>query len=172
MGLSLGGSSSKTSSTGTTSSSGVSNNNYSAGQTSLQDQLMSAFASMLPGISNGNLSPNVQNMQTANANQINTNYSTVGERMNRFLAARGFGQSGQTGKAQLQTELGRQGALAQNASNASGQQLDFDKALLSDALSAAFQATGSTTNKTDNTSSSGTSSGSNWGAQASAVFGV
>jgi hypothetical protein len=75
--------------------------------------------------------------------------------MNRFLAARGFGQSGSTGKAAVQTELGRQGALAGNNSAAAGQQLNFDQALLGDSLLAAFNKVGDT--------SSGTTSGSSFG---------
>jgi hypothetical protein len=155
MGLSLGGTKTSSQASGSTA------NTYSAGQSSLQDSLMSAFSQLLPGVASGSMSPNVTNMETANANSINQNYQGVGDQMNRYLAARGFGQSGSTGKAAMQTELGRQGALAQNASSASGQQLSFDQSLLSDALGAAFQNTGNT--------STGTNSGSSfgWGASAS-----
>jgi len=145
MGLSLGGTSS--------SSNASQSNTYTAGQSALQDQLMSAFSSMLPGVSGGGLSPNVQAMETGNANQINQSYSALGDRMNRFLAARGFGKSGATGKAAEQTELSRQGALATNAGNAAGTQLNFDQSLLSDALLASFNKIGST----------GTTSGSSFG---------
>jgi hypothetical protein len=161
MGLSLGGSTSSGSSNSTTSNNGTTATTYSQGQSSLQSQLMQAFSSMLPGVSNGGLSPNVQNMETANANQINQNYSTVGDQMNRYLAARGFGKSGSVGKAAEQTELSRQGALGTNASNASGQQLSFDQSLLTDSLAAAFAGMGSSTS--NNGTSSGSSSGSNFG---------
>jgi len=107
-------------------------------------------------------------MQTANANQINQNYSSMGDRMNKFLAARGFGKSGTTGKVQMQTELGRQGALATNASNAAGQQLQLDSGLLSDALAMAFANPGSTS--TDTTRNIGATSGFGWGLGANAGF--
>jgi hypothetical protein len=158
MGLSLGGTQSKSSATGTTA------NTYTPGQTDLQSSLMQALSTLLPGITSGATSPNVTNMQTANANQINQNYAGVGDQMNRFLAARGFGQSGSTGKAAMQTELGRQGALAQNASDASGQQLNLDQSLLSDSLLAAFNQIG------NSSSQNGTSAGSNWGASGAASF--
>ncbi|GEM_PF-6574825 len=149
MGLSLGGTKTSSQATGSTQ------NTYTPGQSSLQDSLMQAFSTLLPGVASGAMSPNVTNIQTANANQINQNYAGVGDQMNRYLAARGFGQSGSTGKAAVQTDLARQGALAQNASNASGQQLSFDQSLLSDALGAAFQQVGNT--------SSGNTSGSSFG---------
>lgn len=138
---------------------------YSAGQSSLQNSLMQAFSSLLPGITSGSLSPNVQNMETANANQINQNYSSVGQKMNRFLAARGFGQSGQTGQVATQTELSRQGALGANASNASGQQLSLDQSLLTDSLLAAFNKIGTTDSQT------GSGSSTSFGAQAAASIG-
>jgi hypothetical protein len=159
MGLSLGGSSSN--SQGTDSS----QNTYTPGQSALQDSLMQAFSKLLPGVASGSMSPNVTAMQTGNADQINKSYDAVGTRMNRFLAARGFGQSGETGKAQLQTELGRQGALGANASNAAGQQLNFDQSLLNDSLLAAFNKVGTTGSQAQSGSSS------NWGASASAAFG-
>jgi hypothetical protein len=160
MGLSLGGTNSSSTSSGSNS------NTYTAGQTSLQNSLMTALSQLLPAASNGSLSPNVQNTETANANSINQQYSQVGQNMNRYLAARGFGQSGSTGQAALQTELGRQGALAANESSASGQQLSLDSTLLSDSLQAAFNSTGST--------SSGATSGSssNWGTSLAAAFSV
>jgi len=160
MGLSLGGTSSKSSASGTTA------NTYTPGQTDLQSQLMSALGTLLPGITSGSTSPNVTNMETANANQINQNYSAMGDKMNRFLAARGFGQSGSTGKAAMQTELGRQGAQAANLSAGSGQQLSLDQSLLNDSLLAAFNQIGNTT------SQAGNASGSNWGASVSGSLAI
>jgi hypothetical protein len=93
-------------------------------------------------------------MANANAAAINQGYQGVGERINRFLAARGMGKSGATGTAALQTELGRQGSLAQNLGAASGQQLGFDENLLSDALQFAFATPGQKTIGTDTTSGS------------------
>ena len=159
MGLSFGGTSSNS------QASGSQNNTYTPGQSSLQDSLMSAFSKLLPGVASGAMSPNVTATQTQNADTINKSYAGVGDRMNRFLAARGFGQSGSTGKAALQTELGRQGALAGNNSAAAGQQLNFDQALLGDSLLASFNKVGDT--------SSGTNSGSSfgWGVSASGATG-
>lgn len=158
MGLSMGATHGSTDS----SSTGASGNTYTSGQSSLQDQLMAAFSKLLPGVASGSMSPNVTNMQTAKADQINQNYSGLGDKMNRFLAARGFGQSGQTGKAAMQTELGRQGALAANASAASGEQLNLNQSILSDSLLGAFNAIGATGNTT------GSSSGTSFGVGASA----
>lgn len=153
MGFSLGGSygSSSSKSAGTSSTS----NTYTPGQSALQDALMSAFSRLLPGVASGQIGPNVTAMQTQNADTINKSYSAMGDKMNRYLAARGFGQSGQVGKAALETELGRQGALAQNNSNAAGMQLNFDQALLSDSLLAAFNKVGDTSVGNSTGSSSG-----------------
>jgi hypothetical protein len=124
------------------------------------------MSTLLPSVASGGISPNVQATETASADQINKGYSGIGDRMNKFLAARGFGQSGKTGQAALQTELGRQGALAGNASNAAGQQLNLNTTYLSDALNAAFNTPGS------NSSGTTSGSGSQWGfgAGASADF--
>ena len=159
MGLSMGGT--NTSSTANATQTPT----FSAAQTSLQGLLSGALSSLLPQVSSGGISPNVQATETQSANQINQNYSSMGDRMNKFLAARGFGQSGSTGKAALQTELGRQGALAGNASSAAGQQLNLDSTYLSDALMAAYAVPGSV--NTGNTS--GNSSG--WGVSASGSSG-
>lgn len=164
---------------GTSATSGSSNtqgstaNTYSLAQGNLQNQLMQAFTQMLGGVQNGGISPNVQAMETGNANQINQNYQSVGDQMNRYLAARGFGKSGSVGKAAEQTELSREGALGTNASNAAGTQLSFDQSLLSDSLAASFASMG--------TSGSASSSSNNYtattghtgsaGAGASLTFG-
>ncbi len=173
VGYSTGGQTHTNDSTTTASSSGSTANTYSGGQLSLQDQLMQAFSQMLGGVSNGGLSPNVQAMETGNANQINQNYQSVGDQMNRYLAARGFGKSGSVGKAAEQTALSREGALGTNASNAAGTQLSFDQSLLSDSLAASFASMG--------TSGSASSSSNNYtattghtgsaGAGASLTFG-
>jgi hypothetical protein len=103
-------------------------------QGSLQQTLSSVLQSLVPAVGSGGISPNVQATQTAADNETNQNYSSLGTRMNRFLAARGFGQSGQAGQTQLQTELSRQGAIGKNASNAANSQLGLDTGFLSDAL--------------------------------------
>lgn len=157
----------------TQNSAGSNTNSYSTAQSSLQNQLMQAFASMLPATANGGLSPNVQNMETANANQINENSQSVGTQMNRYLAARGFGKSGTMGEAAEQTQLGRASALGANASAASGTQLSFDQSLLSDSLAAAFTSMGSTATANSQNYSNvyGTGSSSSGGGGLNLTFG-
>jgi hypothetical protein len=159
MGLNFGGSSNQSSGASTSTPT------YSGPQSSLQSSLLSAFQSILPGITSGGIGPNVQAVQTQNANTINKSYSSIGDRMNKFLAGRGFGQSGQSGQTALQTELGRQGALAQNDSNAAGLQLSQNSTWLADMFNAAFANPGKTATDT----SSG--SASNWGASGALAFG-
>jgi len=149
MGLSFGSTSSNSNATGTNTPT------FSSSQSGLQSTLASLLQSFMPATGQTGLSPNVQAQETGSANTINQSYSQLGTRMNRFLAARGFGQSGQSGQTQLQTELGRQGALATNASNAAGQQLNLGSTYLSDALQLAFADPGSTSSGTTSGSSSG-----------------
>lgn len=130
--------------------SGQDTSTYSGQQTDLQTMLSQVFASLLPSTASGGISPNVQALQTAGANSINSTAASSGDKMNRFLASRGFGQSGQVGQSQLQTELGRQSALGANASAASGLQLQQNNTALQSALNFAFanpgkSSTGSTT---------------------------
>ena len=100
-------------------------------------------------------------MKTASADAINKTYTGIGDRMSKFLASRGFGQSGTAGKTQLQTELGRAGAIANNEASFSGLQLDQNNSFLSDMLNAAFQKMGSSF--TGNSSSSGFGIGGGFG---------
>ena len=144
-----------------TSGTGSSANTYSPGQTALQGKVGTTLSSLLDGVSTGTNSPNVQAVGTQNANQINQSYAGVGNQMNKFLAARGFGKSGATGSAALQTDLSRQSALASNTSNTAGLQLQQNAGFLSDALAAAYQATGNSTANQQNTTTS--SSGNQWG---------
>ena len=136
-------------------------NTYTEGQSSIQDMLAKAFSAMMPGVTGGGITPNVAAVQTAGADQINKTSAGLGDRMNRFLAARGFGQSGDSGKVALNTELGRESALGANASAASGLQLQQNNGWLSDALNFAFSKIGGTASG----SSTGNSSG--WGVSAS-----
>jgi hypothetical protein len=163
MGLSLGGNSSKSQSSTATNTTPT----YSPAQSSLQQTLLSAFQSILPNLTSGGIGPNVQAVQTQNAANINKSYSSLGDRMNKFLAARGFGQSGEVGKAALSTELARQGALASNNSDAAKMQLDQNNSWLKAALEAAFLNPGSSSAGTQ----SGSQSGSNWGFSGAAAFG-
>jgi len=130
---------------------------YSPGQGGLQESVMAFLRSMIPGIASGGLTPNVAAMKTASADAINKESTGVGDRMNRFLAARGLGKSGQSGKVALETELGRESALAANESKFAGLQLDQNNTLLADALKAAFEAMGSSMTY------AGKQSGSGWG---------
>lgn len=166
MGLSLGGSTGGTSESKTGTASSTATPTYSGDQTGLQALLSKVFSSLLPATADGGISPNVQAVQTAGADEINKTSSGLGDRMNRFLAQRGFGKSGATGKAALQTEIGRESALGANASAASGLQLGQNSTALSDALGFAFANPGGT--KTGTTSETGDTSG--WGTSAGASF--
>ena len=158
MGLSLGGSygSSDSKSTGTSA------NTYTPGQSDLQTTLTKAISTMLPGVTSGGISPNVQAMQTQNANTINKTDTGLASRMQKFLSQRGFGQSGESGKVALQSELGRESDLAANNSGAAATQVSQNNGWLSTALNAAFNAIGGSG------SSTGSSSGFQVGGGASA----
>lgn len=135
-------------------------NTYTPEQSSLMASLGNYFQGLIPSLSSGTLSPDVQAQKTASADTINKNSSSLGDRMNRFLSSRGYGKSGVAGKAQLDTELGRQGDLAANESSFAGLQLGQNTQSLLAALNFAMNPTGQT--------SSGTSSGSQSGFQAGA----
>jgi hypothetical protein len=134
---------------------------YTGQQSTMQQLLAQVFSSLLPAAQSGGLSPNVQALATANANSINQNYQSLTDRTNRYLAQRGFGQSGLVGQNALQTEIARQGSLAANLSNASGQQLTQNNTLLSDALNFAFMNPGNAQNYFQTTL--GNTSSSGWG---------
>ncbi len=136
---------------------------YTPGQSGAQTGLAQLFQSLLPSLSSGGISPNVQAMQTAGADQINKTSSGLTDRMNRFLAQRGFGSSGSTGKVALQGELGRESALGANASAASGLQLQQNNTSLADLLAFAFANPGSASTGMSTGATSGTSSGSGFG---------
>lgn len=160
MGLSLGGS--KQSSTGSSTSTPT----YSGTQSGIQSLLAGVLGTLVPSMATGAISPNVAGTEASGADQINKTYTALGDRMNKFLASRGMGQSGVSGKAQLDTELGRAGAIAGNTNAAAGNQLGLNSSLLSDALMFAFANPGS--------SSAGQQSGSssNWGASGALSFGL
>lgn len=146
-----------------TSSSGSQANTYSPEQTALQTGLSKLFSSLLPGIASGTMTPDVTAAKTGAADSINKTYSGLGDRMNRFFASRGFGQSGTAGKAALQTELGRAGAIGTNEANFAGIQLDQNNKLLTDALAAAYQTLGSSFTQQGTGNSSGWGIGSSFG---------
>jgi hypothetical protein len=167
MGLSYGQSSGQTSSTATSSGTGTQQNVYSPGQTAVRDQTGTTLASDLAAANAGTLSPGVKAMETNAADQINKTSSGLTDRVNQFLAQRGFGKSGQTGKATLEGELGRESQLGTNAATFAGQQSQLNTQNLLAALNYAFTSLGSNVTQAGTTSGSGTSSGSNFGASIS-----
>jgi hypothetical protein len=138
----------------TTTSSGTqtSSNSFSPAQTSLQSSLMAALNSLM----GGSASPAIQGAQTQSADQINSEYSSMGDRMNRFLAARGFGSSGQVGSTALKTELGRQSSLAGNTATYG---LNEMNTALSDSLTAAFASPTTTTTNSGTQTNAGNLAG-------------
>jgi hypothetical protein len=141
----------------TTTSSGTqtSSNSFSPAQTSLQSSLMAALNSLM----GGSASPAIQGAQTQSADQINSEYSSMGDRMNRFLAARGFGSSGQVGSTALKTELGRQSSLAGNTATYGQMGLNEMNTALSDSLTAAFASPTTTTTSNGTQTNSGNLAG-------------
>jgi hypothetical protein len=81
-------------------------------------------------------------METQAADQINKQSSGLTDRVNQFLAQRGFGKSGATGKATLQGELGRQAALGANTASFAGMQQNLNSQNLLAALNYAFTSLG------------------------------
>ena len=123
--------------TSTSSSSGTSSStpSYTPGQTDLQASLAGYLGNLLTP---GTTSPAVTAQKNQSADTINKTYAGLGDRMNKFLAARGFGKSGKVGQAALQTELGRSAAIAGNDANYGAEQLNLQQSAASDALKMAF----------------------------------
>lgn len=164
MGLSFGGGSSS----GTQQSNQNQNYVYSGPQQSLQSQLGGTLAQDLGAASSGSLSPGVLAGETSADNQINQSGQAALTRTQQQLAARGFGPSGQTGQATLQSALNTQNNIADETGVAQQQQQNLNTSNLLAALNYAFTSLG------QNGSSSGSSSGSNfnWGASGAAAFGI
>jgi hypothetical protein len=163
IGVGFGGSSNTNFEQGTSNT--TNNKTYGApGQTSLQQALAQYFLSLVPGMTSGTLSPNVQAMETQSADQINQTAKATNDRVTNFLASRGMGSSGVSGSAALQTELGRESQLAANNANFSGLQLQQNNANLLAALNYAINPTGYTQNQTANQYGFGTGSGWGFGA--------
>jgi hypothetical protein len=118
------------------------------------------------------MSPNTRAVTTAAAGDINQNYQTAGDAVQKSLAQRGFGRSGASGKATLQTELGRQAALAGNESAGAKSQLDQNNQSLLAALNYALTGMGSTTTSTGTQNESGQATGSQTTFGAQAGFGL
>lgn len=172
VGLSLGASQSGATDSKSTNAStaGATSNTYSPWQTTLQALLGGTLSNQITGATTGTESPDVKALQAQSDNQINANYSSLGTNLNKSLASRGFGDSGTTGSAALQTELGRQGAIANNQGNFAGLQLNQNQGFLSDALAAAFNSMGQTNNQNSNSNSNENSTG--WGFKEGAGFSV
>ena len=164
MGLSLGGSGGGTTSNATSASS--QSNKYSPGQTALQDQTGTTLSSDLAASSAGKLTPGTVAQETAADDQVNKTSSGLTDRVNSFLAQRGFGKSGSTGKATLEGELGRESQVGSNAATFAGKQDSLNSTNLLAALNYALTSLGS--------SATGTSSGdsSSWGVGAGASVGI
>ena len=135
----------------TSSGTQTSSNSFTPAQTGLQSSLMAALNSLM----GGSASPAIQSVQTQSADQINSEYSSMGDRMNRFLAARGFGQSGQVGSTALKTELGRQSSLAGNTATYGQMGMNEMNTALSDSLTAAFASPSTTTTNSGTQTNSG-----------------
>ncbi|HWE51409.1 MAG TPA: hypothetical protein VG273_16575 [Bryobacteraceae bacterium] len=192
MGLSFGGSSQTSqqqnqgqqSQTGNASgtTSGSQANTYSGGQSDLQTMLGQLFQSLIPSFSSGTATPLQTAATTGAADQINKSYQGSGDALTKQLAARGLGSSGQSGQATLQTELGRQSALANNLTSSASSSIDQQNQDLLAALNYAFTSTGlstagstfgtGTTNTSGSSSGTSSGSGSNWGANVSGAIGI
>ena len=140
---------------GKSSSSGTQSTTFSPLQEALQGTIGSVFGSLVPSIASGSTPAPVTAMQTQSADQINKTSSGLTDRMTKFLASRGMGASGQTGKVALQGELGREGALAANSANYAAQGLNYGQGLLSQALAYAFNGIGQTQQQSGTASQSG-----------------
>lgn len=167
MGLSYGTQSSNTNSS--TSSSGSTANTYSPGQTAIQNQVGSNLSSDLAAAATGQLTPGTVAQETAANDQVNKTSAGSLDRVTQFLASRGLGSSGLTGKAGLQSELNRESTIGSNAAAFAGQQNSLNQGNLLAALNYAFTQLGSTTGASS--ASSGSSSGSQFGADVSAAVG-
>ena len=146
---------------GTTATTGTSTSapTYTVPQTGMQGSLADAISSILGGTG---YSPQVKALQTQSADQINKSFQQQGDRTSRFLASRGFGQSGKMGTAALQTDLARQAALANNNATYGGMALSQFNQGLADALQYAFANPGysATSGSTGTTSGTTSSTGS------------
>jgi hypothetical protein len=158
MGLSLGGSMGGTTNSSTGSS--TQSKTFDPTQDTTRGVIGTTLQNDLAASNAGTLTPGVQAMQTTSANQINQTAKAGTDRVQQMLAARGLGQSGQTGQATLQGELARESALGTNTANYAGMQSQMNSQNLLSALNYAFTSLGST--------ASGTSTGqsSQWGLNA------
>ena len=104
--------------------------------------------------------PNITPLATSGTNNINQTYQSIGDRLQQSLASRGFGNSGASGSAALQTELGRSGAVGGLQSNLEGFAMQQQQNALGQATGFGFAAPGSMTSGSGSGSSSYTLPGS------------
>jgi hypothetical protein len=117
---------------------GTSTPTYTAPQTGLQGDLASTLTKKLAG------GPDVTPYAVAGTDAINKTYKGIGDRLMQSLAARGFGNSGLTGTAALQTELGRAGAIGGLQGQLNEQALQQQNDTIEQALRAAYANPGTT----------------------------
>ncbi len=134
-------------------------NTYTPAETTTQNTLGTLLNSLMQSFSSGGITQPVQAMKTQSADQINKNSTSLSDRLSRFTASRGMGQSGQVGQNQTQVELARQGEQGQNDANYASTQLQQNNAGLLAALNYAFNPVGSATAGTTSSKGSGWSLG-------------
>ena len=140
---------------GKSSSSGTSSTTYSPLQSALQSTLGSVFGNLVPSLATGANPADVTAAETTSANQINTTDTGLTGRLTKFLASRGLGSSGQTGKVALSGELQRESDLANNSGNFASTALNYGSNLLTQALGYAFSGLGQTQSQSGTSSQSG-----------------
>jgi hypothetical protein len=96
-------------------------------------------------------------MATSGTNQINQTYKGIGDRLQQSLGERGFGNSGASGTAAEQTELGRGSAIGDLQSNLQSYALQQQQNAVGQALGFGFAAPGTTSSSTNAGTSYGTS---------------
>jgi hypothetical protein len=94
-------------------------------------------------------------MATAGTNAINQTYKGIGDRLQQSLGARGFGNSGASGTAALQTEVGRAGAVGDLQSNLQSYALQQQQNALQQATQFGFAAPGTSGTSTNTGSGTG-----------------
>lgn len=169
MGLNFGTSSGSAQQATQSSGTGSESKTFAPWQSLLQSQLGQSLSQLVSSITGGGKTPGIQAEQNASADQINQNYSSLQDRTNQFLAARGFGKSGAVGSSALKMNLARQGDLAANNANYSGIQQNQNSTYLSDALGAAFNAMGATGSQSGQQSGNSSQQGSTFGGGISAM---
>lgn len=104
--------------------------------------------------------PNITPLATSGTNSINQTYNSIGDRLQQSLSSRGFGNSGASGTASLETNLGRAGAVGGLQSNLEGYALQQQQTALGQATGFGFAAPGSSYGSSGSTASTYTEPGS------------